>query len=63
MRLNLWFIQIAECGPGKYKGKIAATNAYCQYHGGTDACVPCEDGTEKLGFGNSKDFCVKTGKW
>ena len=41
-----------------YKGKIPATNTYCEINGGTDACVPCEDGTEKLGLGNSKDLCV-----
>ena len=46
-----------------YKGKIPATNVYCKvFNGGTDACVPCEEGTEKLGFGNSKDLCVKITK-
>ena len=57
--LNLKTYKIVECGPGMYKGKIPASNGYCNYFGGTDACVPCEEGTEKLGFGNSKDLCVK----
>ena len=43
-----------------YKGKIPSTNNYCKYiNDGNDACVPCPEGTEKLGFGNSKDLCVK----
>ena len=42
-----------------FKGKILpGTNVYCKYlNSGTDACVPCEDGTEKLGWGDDKDLC------
>ena len=51
--------EILECGPGMYKTKIPATNAICEFLGGTtDACVPCDEGTEKLGFGDSRDLCV-----
>ena len=46
-----------------YKGKIPATNYLClAFNKGNDECVPCPEGTEKLGFGNSKDLCVKRAK-
>ena len=51
----LKFYWITECGPGKYKGKIAATNAYCQAR---DACVTCPGQTVKTGYGNSQSLCV-----
>ena len=54
--------EILECEPGMYKTKLPLTDGYCNVNGGTDRCVPCEDGTEKLGFGNSKDLCVKRNK-
>ena len=45
-----------ECGPGKYKGKITATNNYCTtFNHGNDACVTCPGQT---GYGNSQSLCV-----
>ena len=50
---------IVECGPGKYKGKTAATNPYCTViNQGTDACVTCPGKTVKTGYGNSQSLCV-----
>ena len=50
---------IIECGPGKYKGKIAATNNYCKvFNHGNDACVTCPGQTVKIGYGNSQSLCV-----